>query len=101
VVGDRVELAIERHADLPAEIARAVDERPARAATVRTAFWLVVTGVSLYLVAPSLVELFGSWKGLGAIGIGWQGAMAASRSPCRCVSGRSSESRSRASGGGP
>jgi uncharacterized protein (TIRG00374 family) len=77
VVGDRVELAIERHADLSAEIERAGDERPARATIVRTAFWLVVTGVSLYLVAPSLVELFGSWKGLGAIGIGWLGAMAA------------------------
>src|SRR4051812_41382747 len=25
-------------------------------------FWLAVTGVSLYLVFPSLVEVFGSWR---------------------------------------
>src|SRR5690349_21255681 len=28
----------------------------------RTIFWLAVTGVSIYLVFPSLVEVFGSWR---------------------------------------
>ena len=28
----------------------------------RTIFWLAVTGVSIYLVFPSIVEVFGSWR---------------------------------------
>ena len=28
----------------------------------RTIFWLAVTGVSIYLVFPSLVDVFGSWR---------------------------------------
>jgi uncharacterized protein (TIRG00374 family) len=28
----------------------------------RTIFWLAITGVSIYLVFPSIVEVFGSWK---------------------------------------
>jgi uncharacterized protein (TIRG00374 family) len=39
-------------------------------------FWLAVTGVSLYLVAPSLLEVFGSWNDLGRLSPLWLAAMA-------------------------
>ena len=35
-----------------------------------------MTGVSLYLVAPSLIDVFGSWDDLGKLGVGWLAAMA-------------------------
>ena len=41
----------------------------------RTAFWLVVTGVSLYLVAPSLLDVLGSWQDLERIELYWFPAM--------------------------
>ena len=50
-LGDRVERAIESHADVPGEIAGAVE--PPRKRIVRSAIWLAVTGISLYLVFPS------------------------------------------------
>ena len=37
----------------------------------RTAFWLLVTGVSLYLVAPSLIDVLGSWQSLSEISLLW------------------------------
>jgi uncharacterized protein (TIRG00374 family) len=58
-LGDRVEHAIEARTDVAAEIERA-ERTPRRYG--RTAFWLAVTGVSIYLVFPSLVEVFGSWR---------------------------------------
>ncbi len=57
-LGDRVEHAIEAHTD-----GRDRDRRRSRrAACGRTIFWLAVTGVSIYLVFPSIVEVFGSWR---------------------------------------
>jgi uncharacterized protein (TIRG00374 family) len=38
-------------------------------------FWLAVTGVSLYLVAPSLIEVFGSWSNLNRLAPAWLLAM--------------------------
>src|SRR4051794_4209815 len=73
---DRLEEAIERHADLSAEIERGEVEAPARPRLVRTAVWLAVTAVSLYLVFPSLLEVFGSWDDIGRFGVGWLAAMA-------------------------
>lgn len=74
-IGDRVEHAIEERADVEREIERGEAEAPGGGSLRRTAFWLVVTGVSLYLVAPSLVELFGSWDDLGDLASGWLVAM--------------------------
>lgn len=71
-VGDRLERAIEEHADT--EIER---EPPPRRRLVRTVFWLAVTGLSLYLVAPSLVEVLGSWEDLDQLSLAWLGLMAA------------------------
>jgi len=59
-LGDRVERAIENRADTPGEIERAVE--PPRRRIVKSAMWLAVTGISLYLVFPSIVEVFGSWR---------------------------------------
>lgn len=43
----------------------------------RTLVWLGITAVSLYLVAPSLIETLGSWDDLTTIAPGWLAAMAA------------------------
>ncbi len=37
----------------------------------RTTFWLAVTGISLYLVAPSLLDVWGSWRDLGRVEWWW------------------------------
>lgn len=42
----------------------------------RTAVWLGITGVSLYLVAPSLIEVLSSWRELGDVQPLWFAAMA-------------------------
>ena len=59
-IGDRVERAIERHADTVGEIRRGEREKPR--ALLRNVVWLVVTAVSLYLVFPALVDTFSSWR---------------------------------------
>jgi len=74
-VGERLERAIERRTDVPAEIERGQAEAPPRARLVRTAIWMAITAVSLYLVFPSLVEVFGSWNQLGRFSPGWLLAM--------------------------
>jgi hypothetical protein len=65
-VGDRLEQAIEHHADVAGEVARGEQELEARErkgqSWRRTAFWLAVSAVSLYLVAPRVIEAFGSWR---------------------------------------
>src|SRR4051812_48842541 len=57
-LGDRVERAIELRTSTSEEIATAQPPRRLR----RTVFWLAVTGVSLYLVFPSILEVAGSWR---------------------------------------
>jgi uncharacterized protein (TIRG00374 family) len=42
----------------------------------RRAFWLAACGVSLYLVAPSVVAVLGSWRRISEIGAGWLALMA-------------------------
>jgi putative heme transporter len=81
-VGDRLEHAIEQRADVPAELARgeqALEAEPERRSSSlrRTIFWLVVSAVSLYLVAPSLIAAFGSWRQIERLSIAWLAAMAA------------------------
>jgi hypothetical protein len=75
-VGDRLERAIEHRADIEHEIERGEAAAPARGRLRRTVFWLVVTGVSLYLVAPSLIDVFGSWHDLDTLAPAWLAAMA-------------------------
>ena len=77
-IGDRVERRIEQHTDVEHEIVRGeAEERRLGPRIRRTAFWLVVTGISLYLVAPTLLETLGSWRSLEEIGLYWFPVMAA------------------------
>jgi uncharacterized protein (TIRG00374 family) len=76
-IGARVERAIEEHVDAELEIERGeADVRPARR-LARTVFWLAVTAISLYGVAPSLVDVLGSWSDLSQLDLAWFPAMAA------------------------
>src|SRR3954467_11206837 len=59
-LGDRVERALERHADTRGEIEGGEHEKPHNLR--RNVFWLAVTLVSLYLVFPKLVDVFTSWR---------------------------------------
>jgi hypothetical protein len=59
-LGDRIEHAIEARTDVASEIERGERRKPRRLG--RTVFWLAVTGVSIYFVFPSVVEVFGSWR---------------------------------------
>jgi uncharacterized protein (TIRG00374 family) len=74
-LGERVEAAIEHRTDVEEEIHRGEAAPPDRGRMRRTAFWLVVTAVSLYLVAPSLLEVFGSWRDLDELAPGWLASM--------------------------
>src|SRR3954447_947762 len=80
-VGDRLERAIEDRADVAAEIARgerALEAEPEqRTGTLRrTVFWLAVSAVSLYLVAPSIIAALGSWRQIERLSLAWLAAMA-------------------------
>jgi uncharacterized protein (TIRG00374 family) len=68
-MGDRVEQAIQRHADTAAEIQRGERQKPHRLR--RNIIWLGITGVSLYLVFPELVSVFGSWKRITRFSPAW------------------------------
>nr|MBA2506503.1 UPF0104 family protein [Thermoleophilaceae bacterium] len=48
---------------------------PDAASLRRTAIWLTVFGVSIYLVAPSLLEVLGSAHRIGEFTPGWLAAM--------------------------
>ena len=72
-VGDRVERAIEDRADVEQVIERGEAQPTSRKRLVRRAIWLAITAISLYLVFPSLLDLFSSWKDLNEFGAGWLG----------------------------
>src|SRR3954447_4870104 len=74
-LGDRVERAIERRTETTEEFAAATPPPPRRLR--RTVFWLAVTGVSLYLVFPSVVEVAGSWRDITRFALSSLAAMAA------------------------
>jgi len=77
-IGDRLEHAISERADAELEIERGEEETQRKGPSLRrTAFWLAVTGVSLYLVAPSLLDVLGSWRDLERIDWLWFAAMLA------------------------
>jgi uncharacterized protein (TIRG00374 family) len=73
-LGDRVERAIERHTETSEQIAAAA---PPGRRLRRAAFWVAVTGVSLYLVFPSVVKVVGSWRDITRFSVGSLVAMAA------------------------
>jgi uncharacterized protein (TIRG00374 family) len=71
-LADRIEHAIEARTDAETEIARGEAESRTRGPGIRrSAFWLLITGVSLYLVAPSLLDVLGSWQNLREIDLLW------------------------------
>jgi uncharacterized protein (TIRG00374 family) len=72
-LGDRVEHAIEERTDVEHAVERS-DAVP-RGNLRRTIFWLAVTGVSLYLVAPSVLDVLGSYDDVERLAPGWVGAM--------------------------
>jgi uncharacterized protein (TIRG00374 family) len=75
-IGDRLEHAIEAHADLEHEIAREEREAPTKAKRLtRTVVWLAITGISLYLVAPSVLETLGSWEDIKRFAPAWLAVM--------------------------
>ena len=61
-IGDRLERAIDQHADLERELEQADAEPVARTSLRRTLIWLTITAVSLYLVAPALFDVLGSYE---------------------------------------
>ncbi len=69
VVGDRIEGAIEHRAEMDRELESGAQQPPPRRNLVRTA-------ISLYLVAPSLIEVFGSWKSITSFNPAWLAVMA-------------------------
>jgi uncharacterized protein (TIRG00374 family) len=76
-VGDRLERAIEDRTDLEREIARGESAgQPERRHLLRTVIWLALTAISLYLVAPSLLDVLGSSRDLQKLAPLWLVAMA-------------------------
>lgn len=75
-VGDRLERAIEQRTELEQDIARGEATEPERRHLVRTTVWLGLTAISLYLVAPSLLDVLSSWRDITRIGVGWLAVMA-------------------------
>ena len=76
-IGDRVERAIEQHTDVEREIAEGEEQQRRRPSQRirRTVLWLAITGVSLYLVAPSVLEVLGSWDDVDRLSPGWWAVM--------------------------
>ena len=75
-LGDRVEREIEEHIDVEREIERGEAEAERTGPSLRrTAIWLAITGVSLYLIGPSLLDVLGSWQDLERIDWLWFPAM--------------------------
>lgn len=80
-LADRFERELEERVDLERERELERDEQSSAEATSgphikRTIFWLSITGISLYLVAPSLLDVLSSWKNLEDIDWWWFPAMA-------------------------
>ena len=74
-LGDRLEQALEHHADVEGEIERGAAKEPTRPALLGTIVKLAVCGVSLYLVAPSVLDLLASWRDLDQLALKWLLAM--------------------------
>jgi uncharacterized protein (TIRG00374 family) len=70
-IGERLERAIEDHIDLEHELERAKEQEPSGRNLRRTLIWLGVTAVSLYLVAPSLLDTLSSWQDIDELAPAW------------------------------
>lgn len=70
-IGDRIEGEFEDRADAEREIERGEEEEARAPSLRRTVFWLAITGISLYLVAPSLLDVLGSWQNIERISWIW------------------------------
>jgi uncharacterized protein (TIRG00374 family) len=75
-IGDRIERVVGQHADVEHEIERGEAEQPQGRSLRRTLVWLAITAVSLYLVAPSLFEVLGSWNDVDRLAPAWLVVMA-------------------------
>jgi hypothetical protein len=73
---DRLEHAIDERTDVERALVQGERQRPSRRRLVRIAAWLAVTGVSLYFVAPGLVETLSSWESLATLAPAWIVAIA-------------------------
>jgi uncharacterized protein (TIRG00374 family) len=76
-VRDRLGRVIDEQIDLEHELERAQAAEPSPRSLRRTLIWLAITGVSLYLVAPSLIDTLSSWRDIDEVAPGWLLAMAA------------------------
>jgi len=78
-VGDRIERALEQHADIEHEIERreTEPEEPGGRSLRSTIIWLAITGASLYLVAPSLIDVLSQADEVVELQPAWLLAMAA------------------------
>ncbi|CAN5395976.1 hypothetical protein BH10ACT11_BH10ACT11_05520 [soil metagenome] len=75
-VGDRIERSIEDRVAEPTELDEGLDD-PKGQSLYKRAFWLAVTGISLYLVAPNVIDVIGSWRQLSEVGLAWFPLLAA------------------------
>lgn len=73
-IGERLERAIEQ-IDFEHEVERGEPEEPSRRSLRRTLIWLGITGVSLYLVAPGLLDTLSSWRDIEELAPAWLLAM--------------------------
>src|SRR4051794_21362194 len=75
-IGDRIEDAIAAHADVEHEIARGEAEAQEKPRSLRrTVIWLAITGISLYLVAPSVLDVLASWRDIKKFAPAWLAVM--------------------------
>jgi uncharacterized protein (TIRG00374 family) len=79
-LGDRVEQAIEDRADVERVIERGEAEPSPRRILLKRAVWLGVTGVSLYFVAPSVLDVLASWRDIKRFSPAWLAVMFATQS---------------------
>lgn len=70
-LADRLEEALEHHADVEGEITRGEARSPARRTVIRTGIWLTITGISLYLVAPAVLDTLQEARNIRKLSPGW------------------------------
>ena len=70
------EHALEERTDVEGTIERGQAQPLSRKRLVRTLCWLIISGVSLYLVVPAVLDTLSSWQALRDVSLGWLGAVA-------------------------
>jgi len=75
-IGDRLERELAQRMDVEGQLARGEAQGVHTRRSLRSnLLWLAITGISLYLVAPSLIDVLGSWSDLDRIDWLWFPAM--------------------------